>query len=706
MSVVQSDTPFAHDKMLDNFDTYMYIIIPPIGMMTSFMLFVGHLLSKELRKQPGDFIMMIALAEFFLSLHWFTSALYSSFFINGGSGEWFCQVQSIIAMSAANFEVYYNLCFIVSIFVKVLYLNSKTIKSIYFHGLSIGGTILLVSWYVFKGKNGLNGYGTCSIQKIGLGTIATGSLLLLVSICFAIFVYSYINKVLPQHTNALASIKRNFVNFYSTYLKFLIVLWGLIFVTYINQSFGKDQNVYTSETMTDQMINPNWSGIFFNIGKLGNAVKVLTPIIMFMIRMRDPLIQKNLYIPFKNSFRRLTQQSNLMRSNSMNKEDFQELGEELASNTQDLMWINLLSTTIRKALYRSIMGCVAFYYPGSIKSSMRDDFGTRKHNSQEILILEVKGDDLMKALNVEDKEALLDCTFTIYAPQIFASIVQGFHKNISFDESLNIETNSSKIQKLSENTDEGKGGKSGEFFFLTHDKRLILKTTNEREANVFLDILPEYAAHFREHPTSQIGRIFGLFDINFKDAGKSIKFFVMEALDPIVPNSILRKYDLKGSKSDRKTLSGEIESISMKTKIKEVLKDNDFDEIDKAILLSSTAKENLINSFRIDVAFFRLHNIIDYSLIISVVDLSQLPEGYLKKELESRNHHIFRSAQDSSIGYFVGIIDYFQLYNFKKAMERLTKRVLKCNSRLDTSSQPPKFYGRRFFGRMQEYFVS
>jgi hypothetical protein len=70
-----------------------------------------------------------------------------------------------------------------------------------------------------------------------------------------------------------------------------------------------------------------------------------------------------------------------------------------------------------------------------------------------------------------------------------------------------------------------------------------------------LNILYDYSEHFREHPRSQIGRIFGLFDIKFEDAGgKNIKLFVMEALDPLVKGVTLRKYDLKGSEYSRKTL--------------------------------------------------------------------------------------------------------------------------------------------------------
>ena len=93
-----------------------------------------------------------------------------------------------------------------------------------------------------------------------------------------------------------------------------------------------------------------------------------------------------------------------------------------------------------------------------------------------------------------------------------------------------------------------------------------------------MDILQNYGGYFAQNNMSQIGRIFGLFDVNFEDAGRSVKLFVMEALDPIYKDSILRKYDLKGSTSDRSTLKDKAELLNVKTQdyVKGVLKDNDF----------------------------------------------------------------------------------------------------------------------------------
>lgn len=73
----------------------------------------------------------------------------------------------------------------------------------------------------------------------------------------------------------------------------------------------------------------------------------------------------------------------------------------------------------------------------------------------------------------------MNCTFTIYAPTIFSKLVTKHFRDIDFSEALKISTNAQKIKKLSEKTSDGQGGKSGEFFFLTKDRTLILKTTNE-----------------------------------------------------------------------------------------------------------------------------------------------------------------------------------------------------------------------------------
>lgn len=83
LPLLKGDTPFyvSYDfTKLDHLDSYMYVVISFVGTVTSLMLFLGHLLSPKLRKPPGDLVMMISLAEFLLSIHWFTSGLKTDFF--------------------------------------------------------------------------------------------------------------------------------------------------------------------------------------------------------------------------------------------------------------------------------------------------------------------------------------------------------------------------------------------------------------------------------------------------------------------------------------------------------------------------------------------------------------------------------------------------------------------------------------------------
>ena len=74
--------------------------------------------------------------------------------------------------------------------------------------------------------------------------------------------------------------------------------------------------------------------------------------------------------------------------------------------------------------------------------------------------------------------------------------------------------------------------------------------------------------------------------MNFEDAGRSVKLFVMEALDPIYKDSILRKYDLKGSTSDRNELSIlEAAKIKKEDVVKVVMKDNDYKAVSSLFFL-------------------------------------------------------------------------------------------------------------------------
>jgi len=186
-----------------------------------------------------------------------------------------------------------------------------------------------------------------------------------------IFLSSYIiiqiKKILPkefQKTKQLKALKRNFVNFYKTYLQLIILLWSLVllnfliqFMTHIN-SDGADKWDETRQAIVANVpldpinfpIHYTYRGIIFLIGKLGNISKALTPILLFYLRLRDPLLKQNIWYPFKHTLQKLKAEDN-------------ELEEELKSNTNDLIWINMLDSKYKESLHRTLLCGIGTFYP-------------------------------------------------------------------------------------------------------------------------------------------------------------------------------------------------------------------------------------------------------------------------------------------------------------------------------------------------------
>jgi hypothetical protein len=54
--------------------------------------------------------------------------------------------------------------------------------------------------------------------------------------------------------------------------------------------------------------------------------------------------------------------------------------------------------------------------------------------------------------------------------------------------------------------------------------------------------------------------------------------------------------------------------------------------------------------------------------------------------LEHFGQHVYQSKTNRDIRYHIGIIDYLQMYDVQKKMEKFSKKMLKLNKNLDTSS--------------------
>lgn len=691
----------GHNRELDIFDTYTYLSIGLCSVLASLTLFVVHVISKDLRRQPGDLVMMIAFSEFFLSLHWFLSALKTDHVFGGYPDDsLFCKLNSVVAVTAATLEITYNLSFIAHILFSIRNSIRRTYmpeKSYHVFCWTVtAGYVLMNQGKMYK----RNPFGTCSVE-MKPKDVVMGSLVIVLSIMFAVYVYTQTRTKLPMIGSDMIQLRRDITNYFSRYLKALISIWVVIFLSFIAQLMDKGDEAGRK---------------FFAVGRFGNTVKVLMPLVFFFIRTEDPVIKKfidkyivNLYGNLKASLKSVKRSysglslpkdahadsesvSSIIGSSSFFMGDNEEqLETELISEDDDQSWMTLLPTKLKELFTRTFLASISVYYP-NVLDYLKDRFPQIEPNDAKgIVKYKVEGSQIMDFFKTS--KAMLDCDLTIYAPAIFGSILAANPRKIDFSQSFNIYENETNIREAGESG----GGASGELFLFTFDNRLIVKTITQEEHVVFLNMLYDYGTHFANNPDSLVAKIYGLFDFNFMGAEKSLKLIVMENLFTIGNDCILRKYDLKGSTHSRRVLKS-YEGLNAESRIPKILKDLDFHEIDKQLVLEENdqnEKFNLTTRIHSDVKFFRKNDIIDYSLILAVVDTRLCSHEVLQEELASNKYHVMKSI-DSNFIFVLGIIDYFQLYDLKKKFERSYKRVQKCDPGLETSSQPPSRYARRF----------
>ena len=115
-----------------------------------------------------------------------------------------------------------------------------------------------------------------------------------------------------------------------------------------------------------------------------------------------------------------------------------------------------------------------------------------------------------KTLNL--KELKTDAEITYYRLYEFSKLFE--YNNLStqlLEKSLSPILNTEQVFQTGEGA-----GKSGSFFFLSHDRKFMIKTMKKHEVETMLNILPSYIEHHRRNPNSLIAKIFGIFTIKKK----------------------------------------------------------------------------------------------------------------------------------------------------------------------------------------------
>ena len=89
-------------------------------------------------------------------------------------------------------------------------------------------------------------------------------------------------------------------------------------------------------------------------------------------------------------------------------------------------------------------------------------------------------------------------------------------------------------------------GKSGSFFFFSHDTNFLIKTMTMSDFNAFMYVFKYYFEHINQYPDSLIARIYGVYSVQMDDMDP-VYLILMGNTKQIDDIYIKKVYDLKGS---------------------------------------------------------------------------------------------------------------------------------------------------------------
>ena len=269
-------------------------------------------------------------------------------------------------------------------------------------------------------------------------------------------------------------------------------------------------------------------------------------------------------------------------------------------------------------------------------------------------------------------------------------------------------------------------GKSGSFFISTDDNRYMIKTLKSQELELLKHaFLKEYVKHIEQNPKSLLCRLYGMYNI-ILGQGDEILIIVMRNVIGDFKNNTIVKFDLKGSTYKRKA-NFQMENSNY------VMKDLDFIEFEKSIMMSKQSIQRLREITEADSNFLKKSGLMDYSLFLVKLTLQiEEEEDVFGENIRERQNNDFKQffneknnknekimdwgrASYRGVGvvhdvenyrqylypslnhgtaYIISIIDYFQIFNFFKYMESSIKNNLHRKNTI--SCVDPITYSKRF----------
>jgi hypothetical protein len=261
-------------------------------------------------------------------------------------------------------------------------------------------------------------------------------------------------------------------------------------------------------------------------------------------------------------------------------------------------------------------------------------------------------------------------------------------------------------------------GRSGSYFYLTHDKRFILKSLAASEVRLLKEeFFKKYFCYVRENKDTLLPRFYGCYRLTAPDQ-EPITFIMMSNVFADV-SKLDVIYDLKGSVANR--TAKDDEKRPGRTPI---FKDNDLKEHGRKISLDNRTRATFATQLEKDASFLKESGIMDYSFLLGIRNISKDELEALKMGKQnvfnegmptSHSVGVYQSFFQQDEGgyrsrnsqgqplmemYYFGVIDILQKYDIYKASEGFIKGLRKERNQLSAVDQ------ETYYKRYVDYLLS
>ena len=104
-------------------------------------------------------------------------------------------------------------------------------------------------------------------------------------------------------------------------------------------------------------------------------------------------------------------------------------------------------------------------------------------------------------------------------------------------------------------------GKSGSFFFFSHDKNFIIKTMTDSDLYAFKNTFKDYFKNVSKYPNSLLARIYGIYSVKMEDM-EPVHLILMGNTKKCEDKNIEHVFDLKGSFVNREVIGKNLKNTA------------------------------------------------------------------------------------------------------------------------------------------------